>query len=582
MSDVPGLSVPTPADARAVRQVADDYVRRLAAVNPLMATFLGIPVSEDLLPDLSPEGRTAIDELSRSVLAELDATTRAADRAGGLSDDDCRCGRLLRERLEADLAASADDEYLREVMNVFGLRERVHDIFELMPTSSVADWALVARRMRLVPQALAGQRQTLEESARRGRFTAAPRQIRAVAGQLGSWLAEADGLGWFAGFAAGADVPASLAAELEKAAATAAGAVADFREWLLTGYLVRADSHPDAVGAGRYRTWARYWTGADLDLAETYEWGWSAYTELGKQMRAEADQVLPGATPRQAMRHLDEHGPAIDGVEEMRLWLQQLMDEVIAQLDGAHFELSDPVRLVEVRIAPAGSAAAAYYTRPAQGFSRPGRIWFPTLGRTRFPLWPVFSTCYHEGVPGHHLQFAQWACTAERLSDYQTSLGVIDACTEGWAMYAERLMAELGYLRTAGDRLGFLDGQMLRTIRVVVDIGMHLELAIPGDSPVGAGQKWTPDLANEFLRAHIGRPREYIDSEVDRYLGLPGQAIAYKLGERAWLAGRAAAAARNDTFDLKSWHTAALSLGSLGLDDLADELSRLLDYEIAV
>src|SRR5690348_13000922 len=155
---VPEHSIPIPGGSRAVRQTADGFVRRLAELNPLMATVLGVPVSEDLLPDLSPGGRTAMDELSRATLAELGAITRAADRAGGLSGDERRCARLLRERLEADLAASAQDEYLREVMNVFGLRERVQDIFELMPTSSAADWVVVARRMSRVPQALAGQR----------------------------------------------------------------------------------------------------------------------------------------------------------------------------------------------------------------------------------------------------------------------------------------------------------------------------------------------------------------------------------------------------------------------------------------
>lgn len=572
----PERSPAAPGDPRAVRNTADGYVRRVAELNPLMATVLGVPVGEDLLPDLSPGGRTALDELSRSTLSELDEVTSAAERAGGLSADERRCARLLRERLEADLATSVDDEYLREVMNVFGLQERLQAIFELMPTSSPADWAAAARRMSRVRDAVADQRQTLDDCASRGTFMAAPRQIRAVADQLGSWLAAAGGRGWFSEFADDADVPPSLRSELDKAASAAADAVADFRDWLLTGYLVRADRVPDGVGAERYRTWARLWTGADLDLADTYEWGWSACQELARQMRAEADQVLPGSTPLQAMRHLDEHGEAVEGVQEIRQRLQQVMDEAISELDGTHFDVPAPVRVVEVRIAPAGAAAAAYYTPPDQDFSRPGRIWFPTMGKSRFPLWSVLSMCYHEGVPGHHLQLAQWICEPERLCAYQRSIGKIDACTEGWAMYAERLMAELGYLRTPADLLGLLDRQMLQTIRVVVDIGMHLELAIPGGSPVGAGQKWTPELAREFIAAHVGRSPDFVGSEVDRYLGLPGQALAYKLGERAWLAGRdAAAAARRGGFDLKSWHAAALPLGSLGLDDLADELSRL-------
>jgi uncharacterized protein (DUF885 family) len=282
----------------------------------------------------------------------------------------------------------------------------------------------------------------------------------------------------------------------------------------------------------------------------------------------------------EAMRWLDEHGPAVEGVEAIRERLQAMMDEAIDALDGTHFDLAEPVRRVEAMIAPPGSAAAPYYTRPAQDFSRPGRTWLPTLGRTRFPLWDLISTWYHEGVPGHHLQLAQWAYVAPQLSTYQASVGSVGANAEGWALYAERLMDELGYLTDTGARLGYLDAQQMRAIRVVIDIGMHLELPVPDDAE-GAfaghrGEPWTPELARAFFGAYCGRDPAFLDSELVRYLGLPGQAISYKLGERAWLAGREAArAARGADFDLKAWHMAALSQGSLGLDDLTAELARL-------
>ena len=195
---------------------------------------------------------------------------------------------------------------------------------------------------------------------------------------------------------------------------------------------------------------------------------------------------------------------------------------------------------------------------------------------TSFPVWGLISTWYHEGVPGHHLQLAQWTYLASRLSTYQTSVGGVSANMEGWALYAERLMDELGFLSEPGARLGYLNAQMARAIRVVIDIGMHLSLPVPADSPMFAGEVWTAERGLEFFVAHSGLPRDFLRSEIVRYLGGPGQAIGYKLGERAWLAGRAAArAARGQDFDLKSWHMAALSLGSLGLDDLADELARL-------
>jgi uncharacterized protein (DUF885 family) len=282
----------------------------------------------------------------------------------------------------------------------------------------------------------------------------------------------------------------------------------------------------------------------------------------------------------EAMHWLDEHGPAVDGVETVRARLQAVMDEAMAALDGTHFDLAEPVRRVEAMIAPPGSAAAPYYTRPSQDFSRPGRTWLPTLGRTRFPLWDLISTWYHEGVPGHHLQLAQWAYVAPQLSTYQASVGSVSANAEGWALYAERLMDELGYLTDTGARLGYLDAQQMRAIRVVIDIGMHLELPIPDDADgvlaEHRGRPWTPELARAFFGAYCGRLPAFLDSELVRYLGIPGQAISYKLGERAWLAGREAARqARGAGFDLKAWHMAALSQGSLGLDDLTEELARL-------
>jgi uncharacterized protein (DUF885 family) len=544
----------------------------------MAATYLGLPTGQDELPDLSPDGRAARDDLSRATLTELDRVT--GELSGPrLSDEERRCARLLRERLDADLLTSVDDEYLREVVNVFGLQERVQGIFEMMPADSAADWAVIAARMRRVPDALAGHRASLVTALEKGGFTAAPTQVRIVAGQLDGWVRDHGGRGWYAGFASAAAVPASLRADLDAAAGVAAASAAELRDWLRTDYLPSVAAVPDGVGADRYRTWARFWTGADLDLAETYAWGWAEYRRIRGELRAEADRVLPGAQPRAAMAHLDEHGEAVEGIEEIRLRLQRWMDEAIDDLDGSWFELAEPVRVVEARIAPTGTGAAPYYTEPSMDFSRPGRTWLPAQGRTRFPLWSLRSVWYHEGVPGHHLQLAQWKYLADRLSTYQTGMGGIDACTEGWALYAERLMDELGYLRTPGDRLGFLDWQQLRAIRVVVDIGTHLGLDLPADAPVGAGQTWHPALAKEFLSLHSGQTDAFVDSEIGRYLGLPGQAISYKLGERAWLAGRSAAqeahAARGERLDLKAWHTAALSLGSLGLDDLTDELARL-------
>ncbi|MER6143630.1 DUF885 domain-containing protein [Streptomyces sparsogenes] len=558
-------------DASLPRQVADAYVDALIELDPITGTYLGVPDSARRLPDYSPAGQEALADLAR---ATLDRLGEAEARPGADNDIERRCARLLRERLTAELAVHDAQEHLRAVSNLHSPAHAVRGVFTVMPTETEDDWAAVAARLRAVPAALEGYRASLAEGLRRD-LPAGPRQVTTVVGQLGEWVGGAGtGRGWFADFAAGG--PEALRAELDGAAAEATAAFAALRDWLRDVYGPAVQGAPDVVGRERYRRWARMWNGTDLDLDEAYAYGWSEYHRLYAEMRAEAEKILPGATPWEALRHLDEHGRAIEGVEETRAWLQGLMDQAIEALDGTHFDLAERVKRVESMIAPPGSAAAPYYTQPSVDFSRPGRTWLPTMGETRFPVYDLVSTWYHEGVPGHHLQLAQWTHVADRLSRYQATVGMVSANAEGWALYAERLMDELGFLTDSEQRLGYLDAQMMRAVRVIIDIGMHLELEIPADSPFHPGERWTPELAQEFFGRHSGRPAEFIESELVRYLGMPGQAIGYKLGERAWLAGREAARkAHGDAFDAKSWHMAALSQGSLGLDDLVAELSAI-------
>ncbi|MEV6806017.1 DUF885 domain-containing protein [Streptomyces sp. NPDC051132] len=554
------------------RQVADAYVDRLLALDPVTGTYLGVRESSSRLPDYSPAGAEARAELARATLAEL---AEAERRPGADSDVERRCGRLLRERLTAGLAMHEAGEHLREVGNMHTPGHAVRDVFTVTPARTEEDWAAIAERLRAVPDAYAGYRESLLLGLERGLF-AAPRPTEAFIGQLTEWAGpDGAGRGWFEEFAAAG--PEALRAELAEAARAATGAVAELRDWLREVYAPAVEGAPDVVGRERYARWARYFNGTELDLDEAYAYGWAEFHRLLGEMTQEAEKVLPGAaSPWAALAHLDAHGRHVEGVDEVREWLQGLMDQAIEELDGTHFDLAERVRRVESRIAPAGGAAAPYYTSPSEDFSRPGRTWLPTMGLTRFPVYDLVSTWYHEGVPGHHLQLAQWTHVAEDLSRYQASVGMVSANVEGWALYAERLMDELGYLRDPEERLGYLDAQMMRAIRVIVDIGMHLELEIPADSPFHPGERWTPRLAQEFFAARSSRPADFVDSEVTRYLTMPGQAIGYKLGERAWLLGRERASARHGAaFDLKAWHMAALSQGSLGLDDLLDELSRL-------
>ncbi|PVC90234.1 DUF885 domain-containing protein [Streptomyces sp. CS131] len=562
MSDTSSSALP--------RQVADAYVDALIELDPITGTYLGVPESSRRLPDFSPAGQEASAGLLRETLRKLDAAERLP---GADSDAERRCGRLLRERLAAELAVHEAEEGLRAVSNLSSPAHSITEVFTLTPTATDEDWAAVVERLRAVPAAYEGYRASLALGLER-KLYGGPRATATFVGQLTEWGGEGEGDGFFAEFVAPG--PASLRAELDEAARLATASVLALRDWMRDVYAPAIEGAPDPVGRERYARWSRLYNGTDLDLDEAYAYGWSEYHRLLAEMKTEAEKVLPGAGPWEALAHLDVHGKHIEGVDEVRDWLQGLMDEAIEALDGTHFDLAERVRKVESRIAPPGGAAAPYYTSPSEDFSRPGRTWLPTMGETRFPVYDLVSTWYHEGVPGHHLQLAQWTHVADTLSRYQASVGMVSANAEGWALYAERLMDELGFLPDPERRLGYLDAQMMRACRVIVDIGMHLELEIPADSPFHPGERWTPDLAQEFFGNHSGRPADFVESELTRYLSMPGQAIGYKLGERAWLLGREnARAAHGDDFDLKAWHMAALSQGSLGLDDLVDELSRL-------
>ncbi|MCS0635646.1 DUF885 domain-containing protein [Streptomyces sp. LP05-1] len=563
--------MPDTASSALPRQVADAHVDDLVELDPITGTYLGVRTSAGLLPDLSPAGQEQLAALARETLRRLDAAERLPGAAG---DAERRCARLLRERLTAELAVHEAEEGLRAVGNLRSPAHSVRMAFTVMPTATEDDWAAVAERLRAVPAALEGYRSSLELGLKRG-LLGGPRATATFIGQLTEWSGGIHGgRGWFEAFAA--DGPAVLGAELETAAHGATEAVRALRDWMREVYAPGVEGAPDTVGRERYARWSRYFNGTDFDLDEAYAYGWDEYHRLLGEMRTEADKILPDSDPWEALAHLDVHGTHIEGVEEVRLYLQGLMDEAIDALDGTHFELAERVRRVESRIAPPGGAAAPYYTGPSEDFSRPGRTWLPVDGETRWPVYDLVSTWYHEGVPGHHLQLAQWVHVADQLSRYQATVGGVSANAEGWALYAERLMDELGFLPDPERRLGYLDAQMMRACRVIVDIGMHLELEIPAHSPFRPGERWTPELGQEFFRRHTGRPDTFVESELTRYLSTPAQAIGYKLGERAWLLGREnARKARGAAFDAKKWHMAALSQGPLGLDDLVDELSRL-------
>ena len=556
-----------------VYELAEHYVERFAALDPLAATGEGIAGHDHEMTDYSPDGAAERAELDR-------ATLRALDAAEVRTDADRIAAEVMRERLQLALTEYEEGERLRDLRVLGSPVQTVRMAFDLMPRDTADAWEILAERMALVPQGLASIEAALAEGAEQG-IVAARRQAVACTKQADTWGGlEPDTRPFFLALVDEYDAAGltngPFRDRLELLATRATEAYASLGRFLVDEYAPRADEH-DPVGRDRYSLYAQDFNGIELDLDETYAWGWEELHRIEHAMGQVAERIIPGADVDTVIEHLEtDPTRAIEGVDAFRRWNQELLDTTVADLDGTHFDIPGPVQRVEAMIAPPGGAAAMYYTGPAEDFSRPGRTWYPTLGKTRFPLWGEVSICYHEGVPGHHLQIGQVRYLADSLSRFQRTLAGTSGHAEGWALYAERLMGELGYLDDPAYELGMLRAQAMRAVRVVVDIGMHLELSIPRDERYEPGATWTPEIALPFVIERSKFPPDFMASEVDRYLGLPGQAISYKVGERVWLGARDAARERAGAqFDLKQFHHAALNLGPMGLAQLDRELARL-------
>jgi uncharacterized protein (DUF885 family) len=552
--------------ASPVNDVADRYVERIAALNPVTATYCGISGYDDKLPDLSPDGYAAEAALDRATLVEL-------AEAEAVQPRDLVAKEAMQERLELAVERYAAGDTESELNVLSSALHEVRQVFDLMPTEGEEAQRNIAGRMAAVPGALKGLRRTLLEASACGRTTAR-RQVTAVALQCASWTDPASD--FYGGLVERTGATGPMLAELDRAAASAREATAEFGLFLQSELLPHAPED-DAAGREWYSRSSRAFLGATVDLDEAYAWGWAEVKRLEAEMARTAARIVPGGSVDEAVAALDaDPARKIVGSQNLRSWMQDYADRVIEELHGTHFDIAAPARRIEAMIAPTHDGGI-YYTPPSEDFDRPGRMWWAVPeGVEEFSTWQEVSTIHHEGVPGHHLQCSQAIVARENLNRWQRVMCWVSGHGEGWALYSERLMEELGYLEDPGNLLGMLDMQLLRACRVVVDLGVHLKLTIPQGAGWHDGEVWNAELAWEFLRSHVRMEEKQLRFELDRYLGWPGQAPAYKLGERIWLQARDEARARKGAdFDLQRFHNEALALGSLGLDPLRAALARL-------
>ena len=320
-------------------------------------------------------------------------------------------------------------------------------------------------------------------------------------------------------------------------------------------------SLPDGVAL--YQYWIDRHVMPGLDAASIHEIGREEVTRLHEALKPLLTRLNLPVQWSALRTHLREHR---DFYFEQPEAMMETYAEMLAQAEAAlprFFSQLPQSDCVLKALEPwrAEAAPQAYYYTPPQDLSRPGIYYVNTHALHERPRYAMMALTLHEAVPGHHLQLAR-ALEIPNLPDFRYHIEAT-AFVEGWALYAESLGFEMG-LYDDLQALGALSFAFWRASRLVVDTGLH-------------ALGWSREQAVDYLREHTLQSETDIQSEVDRYIALPGQALAYKMGERQIMSWRRAAeAAWQDAFDLKAFHEVLLAAGSLPLAEIEEDIHRYL------
>ena len=539
-------------------QLSENIVDELAELSPVDATYVGVAGHDGEWTDFSPDGIDKAAGYFRSLRGRISHIAEPEDKWGK------RAWRAAEEFAGSQVDWAEDEERYRQLRMLAAPLDDVRAIFDVMDTETPQGRADIASRLRTVPRAVSGIRETLKAGLERN-LASAVRQVLAVVEQCATHAGPGSAFLKIPNTLADAGAEASEVAGVADAAEQAAAAFGEIGAWLESDYLPKAPEK-DAVGRERYERASYHFLGIEVDMEETYAWGWDQIEKIRGEMEDLAGQIESGATRHEVVELLNSDRARMAHRDDFAAAMHERQVQALEELAGSHFDVPESVRRVETKLAPRGSFLGAYYVGPSEDFIRPGSVWFSIGDNEYVPLWENVTTAYHEGFPGHHLQAGIQLSQQEHSSRLQRVWIWYSGSGEGWALYAERLMRELGYFEKPEFEFGTLAASMMRACRVAIDIGSHLELPIPRGQPFHPGEPWTFATAVEMVEDYAGQLPDYAASEVTRYLGWPGQAPSYKIGERVILELRDEMKRRQGPdFDLKQFHSDVLEAGPVGL-----------------
>jgi uncharacterized protein (DUF885 family) len=546
------------------RDLADRFHQRWLTENPFAASMYGIPGYDDLMPDESEEGAQAWRAEAERFLAEADAIDPRPLSPADAVTLDCTREMVAQELTMIDMARS---EYTVTAMQYAGPAVLMAVAARTVLLDAAAAEAYLTR-LRRSGAWLDQTGERLRAGARRGRLPVAPLVEQAItwaeavlAGPVpGPLLAPQPPQEW-AGAAAWEDERRRVAAEVVKPAL--ARWVATIRELLPRA---RPSDRAGLVylpgGADDYARAVRAYTTLALHPEQLHQTGLDHIAAL------EARAVKLGAGL--GLSGLDEVLGALRDSAGKISPAQAIAEATVAvrraEARAAEFfpqPLPPPCEVTPMPEVVAVSGAAPHYTPPRLDGGRAGTFWFNTERPTAGTGWDIEVVAFHEAVPGHHLQLSRLQLLTELPAlQRQRSLPVF---SEGWGLYAEQLAEEAGLYADDRGLLGSISTSLMRAARLVVDTGLHY-------------YGWSREQALEFLTEHVPMPREFLANEVDRYVVVPGQALAYLTGKLEIIRIREQAQQRlGPAFSLPAFHAAVLDHGSLPMPVLDRSIAGWLD-----
>jgi uncharacterized protein (DUF885 family) len=539
--------------------------------HPEWATMLGDPRYNDRLSDESPAFFQSDLEQTRKFMTRFEAIDPA-----GFSREDTLSRELMIRQLRQEIEGAQFKPWEMPVNQMDGLHLELPDMIVLTPFNTVADYDNYLARLHQMPHAFdqvtANMRQGLRDGLMPPRYLL--EKVAAEADDVASKTVEnspfAEPVKEFP-----ANVPAPDRKRLRDAVLAAIAdqvvpAYQRFAAFVRNDYAPHGRTDPGIWslpdGAARYRFAIRQITTTDKAPEEIHALGLKQIDEIEAEMLAVAHKL-----GFKDLASLNDHIK-----NERRFYAtsgQQVLDLYTNYARGMEPELpklfghlpKSKLTVIPMEASRSKNAVPADYSDGTPDGSRPGHInvneWDP---EHRLVL-NIEAIAYHEGIPGHHLQLSL-AQEMQNLPEFRRHAGYT-AFVEGWALYAERLGKEVGHYQDPYSDYGRLENEMWRAIRLVIDTGVH-------------EKHWSRDQMVAYFHRYTAMDEPNIQSEVDRYIAWPGQALAYKLGQLEILKLREEARRKlGDRFDVRAFHDEVLGNGALPLDVLDSEVSGWIDRQ---